>query len=132
MYLMCMCINGSETLLSLASRLPSSDHFSTPVLMVSKGTNSYQVQRTSDDTNNPIVVGYEVTRFGVQMIGEYVNAGRKRSVPISLAVPGAQYRITAWAHGGGNRSETPAVEHVTTGEARECDMYFLMCMVEYS
>ena len=129
MYLMCMCINGSETLLSLACRLPSLDHLSTPVLMVSKGTNLYQVQRTSDDTNN-IVVGYEVTRFGVQMIGEYVNAGRGRRVTISPAVPGAQYRIIGWAHGGGNRSATPAVEYATTGETRECDMYFLMCVVQ--
>ena len=62
------------------------------------------------------------------MLGEYVNAGR--SVTISLAVPGAQYRITAWTHDGGNRSETPAVEYATTGETRECDMYFLMCVVQ--
>ena len=33
---------------------------------------------------------YEVTRFGVPMIGQYVNtAGRGRSVTISPAVPGA-------------------------------------------
>ena len=54
------------------------------------------------------------------MIGEYVNAGRGRRVRISPAVPGAQYRITAWALGGGRRSATPAVVNVTTGEAREC------------
>ena len=122
-----MCINGSEILLlSLVCRLPSSDHLSTPVLMVSKATNSYQVQRTSDGTNNRIIVGYEVNRFGVQMLGEYVNAGR--SVTISPAVPGAQYRIIAWAYGGGSRSETPAVVYVITGETRECDMYLLICM----
>ena len=57
------------------------------------------------------------------MIGQYVNTGRGRRVTISPAVPGAQYRITAWAlHGGFNgvRSVTPAVAQVTTGEASEC------------
>ena len=51
------------------------------------------------------------------MIGQYVNTGRGRRVTISPAVPGAQYRITAWALGDGNRSETPAVVVGTTGEA---------------
>ena len=51
------------------------------------------------------------------MIGEYVNTGRGKRVTISPAVPGAQYRITAWALGDGNRSETPAVVVVTNGEA---------------
>ena len=58
-------------------------------------------------------------RFGVPMIGEYVNTGRGRRVTISPAVPGAQYRITAWALGGGTRSATPAVVYTTTGEASE-------------
>ena len=53
------------------------------------------------------------------MIGEYVNTGRGRRVTISHAVPGAQYRITAWALGNGSRSATPAVESVSTGEASE-------------
>ena len=53
------------------------------------------------------------------MIGEYVNTGRGRTVTISPAVPGAQYKITAWALGKGSRSATPAVEYVTTGEASE-------------
>ena len=53
------------------------------------------------------------------MIGEYVNIGRGRRVTISPAVPGANYKIIAWALGNGSRSETPAVESVTTGEARE-------------
>ena len=53
------------------------------------------------------------------MIGEYVNTGRGRTVTISPAVPGAQYRITAWALGNGSRSALPAVENVTTGEASE-------------
>ena len=52
------------------------------------------------------------------MIGEYVNTGRGRRVTISPAVPGAHYRITAWALGN-DRSAMPAVENVTTGEASE-------------
>ena len=51
------------------------------------------------------------------MIGQYVNAGRGRKVTISPAVPGAQYRITAWALGNGRRSATPAVVNATTREA---------------
>ena len=54
------------------------------------------------------------------MIGEYVNTGSGRRVTINPVVPGAQYRIKAWALGGGTRSATPAVEHVTTEEASEC------------
>ena len=56
------------------------------------------------------------------MIGQYVNAGRGSRVAISPAVPGAQYRITAWAlHGdNGRRSATPAVEYAITGEAGKC------------
>ena len=68
------------------------------------------------------------------MIEGYVNTGRGRRVPISPAVPGAQYRITAWALGNGSRSETPTVESVTTGEASKfcitgfCPLYTFMCM----
>ena len=51
------------------------------------------------------------------MIGEYVNTGRGRRVTISPAVPGAQYRITAWALGNGTRSATPALEYAITAEA---------------
>ena len=57
------------------------------------------------------------------MIGEYVNTGKGRRATISPAVPGAQYRITAWAFHGdfnGARSATPAVAQVTTEEASEC------------
>jgi len=78
----------------------------------------YQVER-NDDTTDAVIAGYEVTRFGVPMIGEYVNTQRGSRVTISPAVPGAQYRITAWAlHGdSGWRSATPAVVDATTGEA---------------
>ena len=55
------------------------------------------------------------------MIGQYVNTGRGRKGTISPALPGAQYRIIAWAlHGDGRRSATPAVKDATTGEASEC------------
>ena len=64
-----------------------------------------------------MITGYEVTRFRVPMIGQYVNAGRGRRVTFSPAVPGAQYRITVWALGDGRRSATPAVVYPTTGEA---------------
>ena len=79
----------------------------------------YQVQRNDGITNAPLITGYEVTRFGVPMIGQYVNTGRGRRVTISPAVPGAQYRITAWALGDHGRSATPALVDVTTGEASE-------------
>ena len=58
------------------------------------------------------------------MIGEYVNAGEGRTVTISPAVPGAQYRITAWALiGNDRRSATPAVVYATTGVTSECDIH---------
>ena len=91
--------------------------------MVDRVTNSaleYQVRR-NDDTANAVITGYEVTRFGVPMIGQYLNTGSGRRVTISPAVPGAQYRITAWAFSGdGRRSATQAVVYATTGEASKC------------
>ena len=48
------------------------------------------------------------------MIGEYVNTGRGRRVSISPAVPGAQYRITAWALVNGSMSDKSAVVESTT------------------
>ena len=93
--------------------------------MVDRVTNSaveYQVQG-SDNMTGAVITGYEVIHFGVPMIGEYVNAGRGRRVTISPAVPGAQYRITAWTlTGSGRRSATPAVVYATTGETSECDI----------
>ena len=91
--------------------------------MLRRVTNSaveYQVRRNDAITNAPLITGYEVTHFGVPMIGEYMNAGTMRRVTISPAVPGAQYRITAWALGDGGRSAAPPVVDVTTGEASEC------------
>ena len=99
----------------------SSEPLSVPSLMVDRVTTSaveYQVQR-NDDTTDALITGYEVTCFGVPMIGQYVNTGRGRRVTISPAVPGAQYRITAWALGDGRRSATPVLVDVTTGEASE-------------
>ena len=57
------------------------------------------------------------------MIGQYVNTGRVSRVTISPAVPGAQYRITAWALDDGRRSATPAVVDATTGEAGQCILF---------
>ena len=74
-------------------------------------------ETTAHGSATRVIAGYEVIRFGVPMIGEYENTGRGRRVTISPTVPGAQYRITAWALGGGTRSATPAVVYVTTGEA---------------
>ena len=77
-------------------------------------------ETTANGSTARVIAGYEVFRFGVPMIGEYVNTGRGRRVTISPAVPGAQYRITAWAlsnNGFGNVSL--AVKNVTAGEARE-------------
>ena len=74
----------------------------------------------NDTATFQVITGYDVFRFGVPMIGEYVyTSGRGRRVTISPAVPGAQYRITAWALGSGNRSAMPAVKSVTTREASE-------------
>ena len=76
-----------------------------------------EYETTAHGNATGVIVGYEVTRFGVPMIGQYVNTGRGSRVTISPAVPGAQYRITAWALGDGKRSATPAVVDATTGEA---------------
>ena len=85
---------------------------------VIKSAVDYQVQR-NDGTTDALITGYEGTRFGVPMIGEYVSTGRGRRVTISPAVPGAQYRITAWALTDGRRSAIPAVEYATPGGS-EC------------
>ena len=54
------------------------------------------------------------------MIREYVNTGKGRPVTISPAVPGAQYRITAWAlDTGTRRSATPAVKIASTEDKNE-------------
>ena len=90
--------------------------------MVARITDSAVVcqVRRNDDITKATITGHEVFRFGVPMIGQYKNINRRRKVTISPAVPGAQYRITAWAFGNyTKRSTTPAVEYVTTGEASE-------------
>ena len=98
--------------------------------MVDRINNSaveYQVQR-NDYTTDALITGYEVTRFGIPMIGKYVNTHTGRRVTICPAVPGAQYRITAWALYGnfnGPRSATPAVVDATTGGASECYRCYL-------
>ena len=77
-----------------------------------------EYETTAHSSATRVIAGFEVTRFGVPMIGQFVNTGRGRRVSINPAVPGAQYRITAWALGDG-RSATPAVVDVTTREAGE-------------
>ena len=79
-----------------------------------------------------VIAGYEVTRFGVPMIGQYVNTGRGSKVTISPAVPGAQYRITAWALGDGRRSATPAVVDATTREAGQCILCLILKTINYT
>ena len=105
----------------------SSDPLSVPSLMLLRVTNlvvEYLAQK-DDDITDAVITGYVVIRFGVPMIGEYENAGRGRRVTISPAVPGAQYRITAWAqHGNSRRSATPAVVYATTGEASKITLYY--------
>ena len=86
--------------------------------MVDRVTNStveYEVRRNDNTTR--LITGHEVIRFGVPMIGEYRNSGRGKRVTISPTVPGAQYRITAWALSDRRRSATPAVVDATPGEA---------------
>ena len=77
---------------------------------------------------NRIIVGYEVTRFGVPMIGQYVNTGEGSSVTISPVVPGAQYRITAWTIGFGNnnlrRSAIPAMGYAISEEESELHILY--------
>ena len=94
------------------------------VTTVQQSSVEYQFQ-SNDNITNPLITGYQVTRFGVPMIGEYVNPTRRR-VTISPAVPGAQYKITVWALlgrlGDGRRSSTPAVKDVTIKETSECGM----------
>ena len=91
--------------------------------MINRGTGSkleYAVQR-NDAVTGPLIAGYQVIRFGVPMIGQYVNTGTGRRVTISPAVPGAQYTITAWTFSNdGGRSARPAVVVVTTGKESEC------------
>ena len=82
-----------------------------------------EYETTAHGNATRVIAGYEVTRFGVPMIGQYVNTGRGSRVTISPAVPGAQYRITAWALGDGRRSTTPTVVNVTTGEAGQCSAF---------
>ena len=91
-----------------------------PGVNVTRVTSSQvEYETTAHGSATRVIAGYEVTRFGVTMIGQYVNTGRGSRVTISPAVPGAQYRITAWALGDGRRSATPAVVDATTKEAGE-------------
>ena len=92
-----------------------------PGLTVTSGINSQVMYGTTANGGaTRVITGYDVFRFGVPMIGEYVNTLRGGTVTISPAVPGAQYRITAWAlDSGTRRSATPAVKSAAIGEASE-------------
>ena len=70
------------------------------------------------------VAGYEVIRFGVPMTGEYTYLSSESVqqlviITISPTIPGAQYKIIAWAIGNGSRSTRPAVRNAITREAGE-------------
>ena len=117
-----VCCNMSST-----SHCPylllSTDPLRVPGLVVGRVTNStvaYRVQR-NDDITDAVITGYNVVQFGVPMIGECENEGSAilwLTATINPAVPGAQYRITAWALGGGRRSRISTI-NVTTSEASE-------------
>ena len=104
-----------------------------PGVTVSRVTNSQvEYETTGHGSATRVIAGYEVTRFGVPMVGQYVNTGRGSRVTISPAVPGAQYRITAWALGDGRRSATPAVVDATTMEAGQCILCLILKTINYT
>ena len=76
------------------------------------------------------VAGYEVIRFGVPMTGEYTYLNREsvqqRVIISPTTVPGAQYKIIAWAIGNGSRSARPAVWNRATREAGELQQQLVL------
>ena len=69
-----------------------------------------------------VIIGYHRLDLGVPVVGEHGNNYRRSSRTFSSLVPGAKYRITAWALSGGDdrrRSQSPAVREVTTKEQSE-------------
>ena len=78
----------------------------------------YVVDAVDKDTQF-IIAQYRVHCFGVLLLGECVSGGTHSTITISPAVPGARYRITAWALGDGGRSATPTVENIVTEGASE-------------
>ena len=107
------------------------DPLSVPRLTVSTATSTgveYRVER-NDTATTRVITGYEVFSFGVPMIGEYDNVFKGRTVTISPAVPGAQYRITAWALGNTTRrSAEPAVKSATTRDESENGILYIIIM----
>ena len=85
----------------------------------SRGTVEYRVEGR-DAATTRVLTGYDMFRFGVQMMGRYAYLDTGRTFTTGPAVPGAQYRITAWALTNGRRSAKPAVEGATMGELSEC------------
>ena len=111
--------------------LPASD----PLRVPNAELQSLTVVVTHDDGNsqaNALITGYEVFRFGVPMIGEYDNAHISKTVTISPVVPGAQYRVSAWALYAvdkGRRSANQTVVSATTRDARKS--YIAIILVVY-
>ena len=104
-----------------------------PGVTVPRVTSSQvEYETTGHGSATRVIAGYEVTRFGVPMIGQYVNTGRGSRVTISPAVPGAQYRITAWALGDGRRSAAPTVVDATTMEAGQCILCLILKTINYT
>ena len=105
-----------------------SDPLSVPGLTVNTSSTGvvYQVERHDTEISR-VIIGYEVIRFGVPMLGRYLNIGTREIFTISPVVPGAQYRITAWAlDSGTRRSATPAVGRATMREASEFHLFKTM------
>ena len=104
-----------------------------PGVTVPRVTSSQvEYETTGHGSATRVIAGYEVTRFGVPIVGQYVNTGRGSRVTISPAVPGAQYRITAWALGDDRRSATPTVVDATTMEAGQCILCLILKTINYT
>ena len=100
----------------------SSDLLRDPRLIVGRVTNSaveYQVQKKwwHNQCTNNCIWGEPLWSTNDRRVCEcrYIEGGELQSA--LQYIPNAQYRITAWALGGGTRSAIPAVQDVTTGEA---------------
>ena len=104
-----------------------------PLVTVRHVTSSQvEYETTAHGSATRVIAGYEVTRFGVPMIGQYVNTGRGSRVAVRPVVPGAQYRITAWALGDGRRSAAPTVVDATTMEAGQCILCLILKTINYT
>ena len=131
---MCIRMCGAYIYVSMHHILQFPLHpVSAPGVTVSRVTSSQvEYETTAHGSATRVIAGYEVTQFGVPMLGQYVNTGRGSKVTISPVIPGAQYRITAWAFGDGRRSATPAVVDATTMEAGQCILCLILKTINYT